>query len=102
MSRRSPSRVRKAQAGPAVEPAATYASHQIVESWPDGDWVVRSLSGSSSTKPYRCPGCLQPIPPATPHVVAWPVEGTIQNAPLDERRHWHTSCWRARARRPPR
>lgn len=64
-----------------------------VQSWPDGDWVVRYVTGSAATKPYRCPGCDQEIRPATPHAVAWP-EGA-----LDDRRHWHTACWRARDRR---
>ncbi len=64
-----------------------------LESWPDGDWMVRHVTGSASTKPYRCPGCDQEIRPVTPHVVAWP-EGS-----LDDRRHWHTACWRARDRR---
>lgn len=66
---------------------------ETVESWPDGEWVVRRITGSASTKPYRCPGCDQEIRPATPHVVAWP-EGQ-----LDDRRHWHSACWRARDRR---
>ena len=74
-----------------------------VEQWPDGDWVVRQLTGSTATKPYRCPGCTQLIPPATPHVVAWPVEGgTLSGGGAGERRHWHTGCWRARDRRRPR
>ncbi|HEY9409050.1 MAG TPA: hypothetical protein VIP77_05660 [Jiangellaceae bacterium] len=73
---------------------------ESVESWPDGDWVVRRITGSSSTKPYRCPGCDQLIRPATPHVVAWPVEATtFSGAGIDERRHWHTGCWKARSRR---
>lgn len=63
-----------------------------LESWPDGDWTVRPVTGSAS-RPYRCPGCDQEIRPATPHLVAWP-EGD-----LDDRRHWHTACWRARDRR---
>ncbi|MFL6136923.1 MAG: hypothetical protein ACJ74O_03895 [Frankiaceae bacterium] len=66
-----------------------------VESWPDGDFVVRRITGSASTKPYRCPGCDQEIRPATPHVVAWP-EGDV-----DGRRHWHAACWRNRLRRGP-
>jgi hypothetical protein len=74
--------------------------HETVESWPDGDWVVRRITGSSSTKPYRCPGCDQLIRPVTPHVVAWPVEGnTFSGGGIDERRHWHTGCWKARDRR---
>jgi hypothetical protein len=66
-----------------------------VESHPDGDWLVRPITGSSSVRTYRCPGCDQEIRPATPHVVAWPVGA------LEERRHWHTACWRRRDRIGP-
>lgn len=54
----------------------------------DTEWVVRSVSGTAATKAYRCPGCSQEILPGVPHVVAWPADGT------QERRHWHTGCWR--------
>jgi hypothetical protein len=67
-----------------------------VEDFAGEPWVVRSITGSASTKPYRCPGCDQQIPPATPHLVAWPADGA-----LDDRRHWHTGCWQARLRRRP-
>ena len=73
-----------------------------VESWPDGDWVVRRITGSASTKPYRCPGCDQVIRPATPHIVDWPVEApwwADADDGLGQRRHWHTSCWKSRDRR---
>jgi hypothetical protein len=60
------------------------------------EWLVRRITGASSTKAYRCPGCDQEIRPATPHVVAWPSES------IDQRRHWHTPCWNARDRRRPR
>ncbi len=91
MSRRRPRRPRRTGEPPETE---------RVEIWPDGDWVVRRLTGSSATKPYRCPGCDQLIRPATPHVVAWPVEGTtFSGGGAGERRHWHTGCWRARDRR---
>ena len=43
-----------------------------VESWPDGDWVVRRVPAGAA-KAYRCPGCDQEIAPGTPHVVAWPL-----------------------------
>ncbi|HEX6194940.1 MAG TPA: hypothetical protein VFZ37_03465 [Jiangellaceae bacterium] len=77
-------------------------AREQVEQWPDGDWVVRRITGSSSTKPYRCPGCDQQIRPATPHIVAWPVEGTtLSGGGPDERRHWHQACWKARSRRRP-
>ena len=79
------------------------SANDRVESWPDGEWVVRPLTGSSATKPYRCPGCDQLIPPVTPHVVAWPAEGTtLSGGGTGERRHWHTACWQARDRRRPR
>lgn len=66
-----------------------------VEDWGGEDYVVRRITGSASTKPYRCPGCDQLIRPATPHVVAWPAE----DAEAGERRHWHSPCWSARSRR---
>jgi hypothetical protein len=72
--------------------------HEQVEEHPDGSWVVRSITGASSTKAYRCPGCDQEIRPATPHVVAWPAEGY---GGVDDRRHWHKACWRSRDRRGP-
>jgi hypothetical protein len=59
------------------------------------EYEVRRISGSTSDKPYRCPGCDQLIPTATPHVVAWPIED------IDSRRHWHTACWSKRNNRRP-
>jgi hypothetical protein len=71
-----------------------------VESYGGEDYVVRTVTGSAATKPYRCPGCGQSIRPATPHTVAWPVVGSLLTKDgLDERRHWHTGCWKARERR---
>ena len=65
------------------------------------EWVVRQVTGSAATRASRCPGCDQEIRPATPHVVAWP--GWLDDDEgLEQRRHWHTVCWRARGRRGPR
>ncbi|WP_419997891.1 ATP/GTP-binding protein [Streptomyces boninensis] len=72
------------------------------ESWQGEDWLVRSVGGSGGAggpggpggKSYRCPGCDQEVAGGTPHVVAWP-----EHAGADDRRHWHTACWRARERR---
>lgn len=75
------------------------AAAQRVEEWNGEEWIVRSITGSTSTKNYRCPGCDQEIRPATPHVVVWPYEG--QSA-VEYRRHWHKTCWDARDRRRPR
>ncbi len=76
---------------------------QRVESWPDGEWVVRPVTGSTATKFYRCPGCDHEIRPGVPHVVAWPVDfwGSAEGN-VEDRRHWHKACWNARMRRGPR
>jgi len=59
------------------------------------EWVVRAVAGGD--KPYRCPGCQQQIEPGSGHLVAWPADHLFgDGAGLDERRHWHTSCWRGR------
>jgi hypothetical protein len=67
-----------------------------VQTWPDGEWMVRQVPAAAATKSYRCPGCDQEIGPGTAHLVAWP-------APTPgpaERRHWHNTCWQRRPRRP--
>lgn len=82
-------------------PVSAGGIRQVVE-MPDGEWVVQRITGSASTKPYRCPGCDQEIRPATPHIVAWPFDtGAHDDTRLQERRHWHTPCWNARTRRGP-
>jgi hypothetical protein len=75
-------------------------SEERVERYGGQEYVVRRVTGSAATKPYRCPGCRQVIRPATPHTVAWPVVPSMfADDGLDERRHWHTACWSARDRR---
>jgi hypothetical protein len=86
----SPRRAKRRDDSPAplrsgVQPTA--------ETHPDGDWVVRPVSASPAAKPYRCPGCDQEISPTLAHLVAW------RPGDEDNRRHWHTPCWRARDRR---
>jgi hypothetical protein len=61
----------------------------------DGLWIVRKLTGSGATKPYRCPGCDHMIPMATPHTVAW------RDGDEEGRRHWHNACWDKRGNRKP-
>ncbi len=68
------------------------------ESYAGRLWSVRRLSGDSSQRAYRCPGCEQDIAPRTPHVVAWPADGA---GGVGDRRHWHSGCWAARDRRHP-
>ncbi|MEO6083672.1 MAG: hypothetical protein ABIQ18_11275 [Umezawaea sp.] len=67
------------------------------ESATDGDWQVRNVAGTQTTKHYRCPGCDHQIQPGTPHLVAWP---TTDYGSVEERRHWHLACWTSRTRRP--
>ena len=71
-----------------------------IEDYDGQEYVVRPVTGSAATKPYRCPGCDQLIRPATPHTVAWPVEPSMfADSGVEERRHWHNACWKARHRR---
>ena len=70
-------------------------SNQAIEEHEEGIFIVRKITGSSSTKPYRCPGCDQIIPMATPHTVAW-IDGDEEG-----RRHWHNACWAKRGNRRP-
>jgi len=67
-----------------------------VEEWPDGDWIVRHVTGSAPGKTYRCPGCDQEVAGNIGHLVSWPADGP---SGAEHRRHWHTPCWRARSRR---
>jgi RNA polymerase sigma-70 factor (ECF subfamily) len=66
--------------------------------WNGEDWIVRHVAGTSAeNKAYRCPGCDQVMSSDIAHVVAWPASNGV-----DDRRHWHTSCWKARNRRTAR
>ena len=93
----SPRKIRRERSGPP----AFVPGPERVESWPDGDWVVRPVPGAGTTKAYRCPGCDQEIVPGTPHIVAWPADGTLMSGGVgvEERRHWHRPCWQYRLRR---
>lgn len=55
------------------------------------EYTVQQIS--SGQKIYTCPGCLQPIPVGAAHVVAWTEEYFYARG-VEERRHWHTECWR--------
>jgi hypothetical protein len=53
-------------------------------------YEIRHVVGD---KPYRCPGCDHVVRPGLWHLVVVP-----DGAP-DDRRHWHTECWRSELRR---
>jgi hypothetical protein len=95
--RRGASRAVAARAANGEEPPVRLGPPQV-ESWPDGDWVVRQVPGIAATKMYRCPGCDQEIQPGVAHVVVWPEQANG----TEDRRHWHNSCWQRRPRRPGR
>ena len=61
-------------------------------------WAARQVRGNDSGRRYLCPGCLQELSAATAHTVAWPTAGMHG---VENRRHWHTTCWSARERRRP-
>jgi hypothetical protein len=50
---------------------------------------VRHAAGE---KPYRCPGCDHLVRPGLWHLVVVPLDDP------DDRRHWHTECWRSELR----
>lgn len=61
----------------------------------DGSWVVRDVPADRATKEYRCPSCQGVITPGTAHVVAWPADPyTGQTSAVENRRHYHTGCWK--------
>jgi len=65
------------------------------ESRRDGLWNVQSISASSASKSYTCPGCGLEIAPGTPHLVAWRADGLMgATEDLAARRHWHPHCWK--------
>ncbi len=75
---------------------AGQAVEVIHEIRPAGE-IVRSIAGAAATKTYRCPGCQQVIPPGLAHLVTWPAEPAWSSGSgLEERRHWHNSCWQRR------
>ena len=68
------------------------------ETGPDGEWSVRTVR--QSDKSLVCGGCGQTVPAGTSHVVAWAKDSMFgAQSALEDRRHWHTGCWEARARR---
>jgi hypothetical protein len=74
-------------------PAAPERLLNVAPLWAQGDEFNVRAASVGSGKTYRCPGCQQEIRPGTPHLVVVP-EGN-----MEERRHWHTPCWRIELKR---
>lgn len=65
------------------------------ETGPGGfEYIVQRIP--RARKVYYCPGCNGVIVPGESHIVAWTEEGWFgKEAGQRDRRHWHTSCWKA-------
>ncbi|MFT3862568.1 hypothetical protein [Micropruina sp.] len=73
------------------------SSHASAVDKADGRWMTQTMPAQAALKDYRCPGCEHLIAQGTPHVVVWPNVAPLGSArAVDERRHWHTSCWNRR------
>jgi hypothetical protein len=78
-------------------PRPLSSSHASAVDKADGRWMTQTMPSGSAIKDYRCPGCEHLITQGTPHVVVWPLVPSLGSARgVDERRHWHTSCWNRR------
>jgi hypothetical protein len=86
-----------------VDPERVRRGAAWVVTAPDGAWFVRTVTAAGALKLYRCPGCDHEIAVGTPHVVVWPADDVSRtpfgSGRVDDRRHWHTPCWSAHARR---
>jgi hypothetical protein len=80
-----------------VPRASGFGALQRVEQWRGEDFTVRTVTGATAVKAYRCPGCDHLVPIGVPHVVVWPTD----DLDAGDRRHWHTACWAAREHRMP-
>jgi len=61
----------------------------------DGLWHVQPVPAKQGAKTYICPGCSLNVTPGTAHIVAWRGDGVLGDAAdMDNRRHWHTHCWK--------
>ncbi|UIJ36420.1 hypothetical protein [Allobranchiibius sp. GilTou73] len=85
--------------GPAPDISRVLESGVRREQYAGGAWMVRPVRGNANCRVYTCPGCSQQLPASLAHVVVWPDDGL---GDVSDRRHWHTGCWKARDRRPPR
>ncbi|MDR3202628.1 MAG: hypothetical protein LBT54_05810 [Bifidobacteriaceae bacterium] len=89
---------REREGHPELDLARARGGFPVREQAEDGDWIVRA--SAPAEKEYVCPGCRQVIARGAANTVAWRAEGLLgDDAALEDRRHWHPACWRARARR---
>lgn len=94
-----PRRNRPKRTEPRGDVARAFGGGTRREEYAGRTHEVRSVRGNDAGRSYVCPGCQSQVSSAVPHEVVWPADGL---GDVSDRRHWHTPCWRARDRRPPR
>ena len=67
-----------------------------VEQRAGAEWHVQPIAARNATKAYVCPGCGGSVQPGVAHVVVWRADSIFGDRAIEDRRHWHTGCWRAR------
>ena len=92
-----PARRPKRRAQPYVPLDVERLMHGVsrVERRASGEWHVQPMSGGSAVKDYSCPGCGGTVAQGTAHVVVWRADSIFGERAVEDRRHWHTGCWRA-------
>ncbi|MDR0944780.1 MAG: hypothetical protein LBM66_01250 [Bifidobacteriaceae bacterium] len=97
MGRRSRRAQRALEAKP-LDVARARGGFAMRQSAGDGDWMVRPAGPAA--KRYTCPGCGRTIEPGMDNVTVWEADSLLgPEVGMELRRHWHTACWYARARR---
>lgn len=82
-----------ARSSGSPRPLRGVSGPERLEEWAGRQYRVRPTPGASATKWYVCPWCDERVAVGEPHVVVWPND---QRGGINERRHWHTRCWRRR------
>ena len=59
------------------------------------EWHVQPMSAAGAVKDYVCPGCGGAVVQGTAHLVVWRSDSIFGDRAIEDRRHWHTGCWRA-------
>lgn len=67
-----------------------------VEPRDGAEWHVQPVRATSALKEYTCPGCGGRVAPGVAHLVVWRADSIFGDRAIEDRRHWHTGCWRAR------
>jgi hypothetical protein len=93
--RRGPSKYQRAALEPARDVTRLAYGGAQKQFRRGAEWFVREIPAHRAEKSYRCPDCGTNVPPGQAHIVAWSAEHLFgDSAALQERRHYHSHCWR--------